>query len=147
MFNLKHFALIRQYGGLDHLGLIFFFPIAVSNTAPSPCSPIFLIVLTDLTGLTWMCSRISGHAPKATPSVRNRTVLPPALSDYLEMKKKTLAAHQLSSVVCPTCGVAVGQRCLLHAGGLRSEPHVDRKLAAIETIKIRGILTRNRANS
>ena len=39
------------------------------------------------------------------------------------------------SVPCPTCGVDLGQRCLLHSGGLRSEPHLDRKLAAIEAIE------------
>jgi CRP/FNR family transcriptional regulator, cyclic AMP receptor protein len=42
---------------------------------------------------------------------------------------------QVSSVPCPTCGVAAGQRCLLHSGALRSEPHVDRRLSAIEAIE------------
>ncbi len=45
------------------------------------------------------------------------------------MKRK-----QLLSVPCPTCGVAAGQRCVLHSGRIRKEPHVDRKLAATEVV-------------
>ncbi len=30
----------------------------------------------------------------------------------------------------PTCGVAAGMRCLVHSGGLRNEPRIDRKLSA-----------------
>lgn len=48
------------------------------------------------------------------------------------MKIHELTPKQLSSVACPTCGAGVGERCVLHSGGLRSEPHVDRKLAAAE---------------
>ena len=48
------------------------------------------------------------------------------------MKKKELTPKQLSSVPCPTCGVAAGERCVLHSGAPRSEPHVDRKFAAAE---------------
>jgi len=51
------------------------------------------------------------------------------------MKKKDLTPKQMSSVPCPTCGVAAGMRCVLTTGGLRSEPHVDRKLAAAEAIE------------
>ena len=51
------------------------------------------------------------------------------------MKKKELTPKQQASVACPTCGVSAGERCVLHSGGLRSEPHVDRKLAAIEAIE------------
>jgi hypothetical protein len=51
------------------------------------------------------------------------------------MKKRELTPEQLSSVPCPTCGVAVGERCVLHSGAPRSEPHVDRKLAAAEAIE------------
>jgi hypothetical protein len=50
------------------------------------------------------------------------------------MKKHDLTPKQLSSVPCPTCGVGIGERCVLHSGGLRSEPHVDRKLAAAESL-------------
>jgi hypothetical protein len=53
------------------------------------------------------------------------------------MRMKDLTPAQLSSVPCPTCGVDVGQRCLLHSGGPRSEPHVDRKLYAAEAIETR----------
>jgi hypothetical protein len=48
------------------------------------------------------------------------------------MKIHELTPKQLASVPCPTCGVGVGERCVLHSGGLRSGPHVDRKLAAAE---------------
>jgi hypothetical protein len=51
------------------------------------------------------------------------------------MRMKDLTSAQLSSVPCPTCGVAVGDRCLLHSGAPRSEPHVDRKLSAAEAIE------------
>src|ERR1700675_3520236 len=46
------------------------------------------------------------------------------------MKRKELTPEQLSAVPCPTCGVGVGERCVLHSGALRSEPHVDRKFVA-----------------
>jgi hypothetical protein len=51
------------------------------------------------------------------------------------MKKKDLTPRQLSSVPCPTCGVPARKRCVLHSGGLRSAPHVDRKFLAIEVIE------------
>jgi hypothetical protein len=37
------------------------------------------------------------------------------------------------------CGVHAGMRCLLHSGRLRNEPHIDRKLAAIEAVERNGI--------
>jgi hypothetical protein len=43
------------------------------------------------------------------------------------------------TVSCPTCGVAVGDRCLLSAGGLPNEPHIVRKLAAIEAAETKRI--------
>jgi hypothetical protein len=55
------------------------------------------------------------------------------------MKKKDLTLEQLRSVACPTCGVPAGDRCLLHSGGLRSDSHVDRKLAAVEAIEAESI--------
>jgi hypothetical protein len=51
------------------------------------------------------------------------------------MKKKDLTAKQISSVACPTCGVSAGRHCVLHAGGQRIEPHIDRKLAALEAME------------
>jgi len=51
------------------------------------------------------------------------------------MKKKELTPKQLSSVHCPTCGVAGGERCVLHSGAPRSEPHLDRKFAAAAAIE------------
>jgi hypothetical protein len=57
------------------------------------------------------------------------------LSHSLSMKRKELKPEQVSSVPCPTCGVAVGEGCVLHSGAPRSEPHVDRKFAAAEAIE------------
>jgi hypothetical protein len=51
------------------------------------------------------------------------------------MRMTDLSPKQVVCVACPTCGVAAGTRCLLHSGGLRSEPHMNRKLAAIEDIE------------
>ena len=51
------------------------------------------------------------------------------------MKIAGMTSKQLVSVPCPTCGVSAGARCLLHSGGLRAEPHVDRKLLAAETLE------------
>ena len=48
------------------------------------------------------------------------------------MKKKDLNLKESISVPCPVCKVAAGKRCQLFAGGLRFDPHVDRKFAAIE---------------
>jgi hypothetical protein len=41
-------------------------------------------------------------------------------------------SKELTSVPCPTCYVAAGERCVLLSGVLRHEAHVDRKLSAIE---------------
>jgi hypothetical protein len=58
-----------------------------------------------------------------------------ALSHSVTMKRKELTPEQVSSVPCPTCGVAIGKGCVLHSGALRSGPHVDRKFAAGEAIE------------
>ena len=33
------------------------------------------------------------------------------------------------------CGVAAGKRCILVAGGLRNEPHADRRLLAADEVE------------
>src|SRR5947209_19329810 len=43
------------------------------------------------------------------------------------------------SVRWPTCGVHAGMRCLLHSGRLRDEPHIGRKLTAIEAVESKRI--------
>jgi len=55
---------------------------------------------------------------------------------------KELSTKQLLSIPCPTCGVAAGQRCLVHSCALRSEPHLDRKLSAIEATETRHPISR-----
>ena len=51
------------------------------------------------------------------------------------MRIKDLTPEMFLSVPCPECKVAAGKPCVLHSGGVRVEPHVDRKLAAIEAIE------------
>jgi len=51
------------------------------------------------------------------------------------MKKSELTLKQMLSVSCPTCGVAVGKACVLHSSRLRNDPHLDRKLCAIEALE------------
>jgi hypothetical protein len=51
------------------------------------------------------------------------------------MRMTHLTPIQLSSVPCPSCGAAAGHLCELHSGGLRVEPHLDRKLAAAEAVE------------
>jgi hypothetical protein len=57
------------------------------------------------------------------------------LLDYFRINKEELTAKQVSCVPCPTCRVAARRRCVLQLGALRSEPHMDRKLSAIEVIE------------
>jgi len=52
----------------------------------------------------------------------------------IQMRTTDMTPKKLFSVPCPTCGVAAGQRCVLHSGRLRNQPHVDRKLCATETV-------------
>jgi hypothetical protein len=49
--------------------------------------------------------------------------------------KIKITPKQLSSVVCPTCGVVAGKQCVLVAGGLRNEPHPHRKVLAAEALE------------
>jgi len=51
------------------------------------------------------------------------------------MKKSQLAPKESSTVPCPSCGVAAGMRCISYSGAVRTEPHVERKLAAIEAVE------------
>jgi hypothetical protein len=53
------------------------------------------------------------------------------------MKTRELTPKQLTTVPCPTCGAAAGERCVLLSGGPRKEPHVNRKLAATEAVEKR----------
>jgi hypothetical protein len=67
--------------------------------------------------------------------VQNGTVGSIAVSDYFRVNKE----QQCVSVPCPICGGYAGPGCNLHAGDLRPEPHVDRKLAAAEAIEAKRI--------
>jgi len=72
-------------------------------------------------------------------SVLNGTGLRLALSYRIQMRMSDLTAKEFFSVPCPTCGVAPGERCLLHSGAPRSGPHLDRKLSAAEAIETKRI--------
>src|SRR5579859_6633172 len=61
--------------------------------------------------------------------------LSPGVIYTVRMKKKELTPEQLSSVPCPTCGVPAGKPCVLHSGAPRSQPHVDRKFAAVQAVE------------
>jgi hypothetical protein len=50
-----------------------------------------------------------------------------------------MAPMTLLAVPCRSCGVAAGMPCLLHSGGLRNDPHIDRKLDAIEAVETKRI--------
>jgi hypothetical protein len=54
-----------------------------------------------------------------------------------EMKRSQLTPKQQSSVACPTCGAAAGERCELNSGGQRFEPHLLRTYAMTEAIEKR----------
>jgi len=51
------------------------------------------------------------------------------------MNSNELTREQISSVPCPSCLVAVGKGCVLYLGGLRSGPHLVRKLSAIDALE------------
>jgi hypothetical protein len=53
----------------------------------------------------------------------------------VRVKKKDLTHDQVSSIPCPTCGVAAGKHCILSSGGLRFEPHLNRRLAAAGVVQ------------
>jgi hypothetical protein len=57
------------------------------------------------------------------------------LAQHIRMRMKELTSRQLFSVPCPRCGATTGHLCELHSGGLRFEPHLDRKLSAVETVE------------
>jgi hypothetical protein len=54
-----------------------------------------------------------------------------------------LTHSELCSVRCPTCGVAPGKSCHLHSGSTCIEPHLDRKLCAIEALEQKKVLEAN----
>ena len=53
----------------------------------------------------------------------------------LSVRMTDLSPQILIAVPCPTCGVDAGEDCVLHEGGLRSDPHIDRKLDAFAAIE------------
>ncbi len=41
-----------------------------------------------------------------------------------------LAVEKIEAILCPTCGAAPGEKCELHSGDSRTEPHRERRLVA-----------------
>jgi hypothetical protein len=80
-------------------------------------------------------------------SAPKKTVLRKIPASLVSMRMRDLSAGMFLAVPCPTCGVAAGMRCLLHSGGRRNEPHIDRKLIAIEAVETKRILRANRNKS
>ncbi len=68
------------------------------------------------------------------PSVHSRTDSRLGVVHAIQMRGQALTPKQLSSVPCPTCGVAAGMRCERYTGVPRKVPHVDRKFAAVEAV-------------
>jgi hypothetical protein len=62
----------------------------------------------------------------------------------VQMRTPNLTSKQLFSVDRPACGAAAGDRCRLHSGFQPSEPHLDRKLSAIEILENKKILDTDR---
>jgi hypothetical protein len=83
--------------------------------------------LSDMSG-------IGDYAANCDSFKKNVRLRDCVLVHSARVKKKELTPKQLSSVSCPTCGVATGKRCVLLSGAPRSNPHVDRRLAAAEAI-------------
>ena len=54
---------------------------------------------------------------------------------HVAVKTRELTRKQILSVPCPTCGAATEEACELHTGALRTEPHRDRKLSAVEGVE------------
>ena len=51
------------------------------------------------------------------------------------MKTKELTRKQIQAVPCPTCAAAIDEPCELHSGALRTEPHRERKLSALDAVE------------
>jgi hypothetical protein len=51
------------------------------------------------------------------------------------MRMKNVKPALLISVPCPICEAAAGNPCVFHSGVLRSEPHLDRKILAADSLE------------
>jgi hypothetical protein len=54
---------------------------------------------------------------------------------YVAVKTSELTLTQMLAIPCSTCGATMGDVCQRYTGALRSEPHRDRKLAAVEAVQ------------
>ena len=83
----------------------------------------------------WLTLCKSASAVFQTELFRGRVPL-----HNIGMRMDELTRKELSAVPCPTCGVAAGKRCHLHSGAPCFEPHLDRKLSAIEAMEQKKVL-------
>jgi hypothetical protein len=58
----------------------------------------------------------------------------------ISMRMPELTLSEMFSVRCPTCRAAAGKPCQLASGYTSIEPHLDRKLSAIEALEQKRIL-------
>ena len=71
--------------------------------------------------------------------VPNATVLKSGSLYAFSVSMTDLTPQLFLAVPCPTCGVDAGKDCVLNEGGLRSDPHIDRKLDAAQAIEAKSI--------
>ena len=113
------------------------FPI-VARLCKTPTFLVFLHILASVS----MALNLYQRKPSSFVQCRTGDSAPnligicgSVLSHPIGMRLRDLTHKQKTSVPCPMCGALVGRRCLLQAGGLRSEPHTERKFAAAESIE------------
>lgn len=73
-------------------------------------------------------------------SVRNEAALRAMVAPDISMRMLELTRSEMCSVRCPACGAAAGKLCHLASGSTCIEPHLDRKLAAVEAVEQKRIL-------
>jgi hypothetical protein len=78
--------------------------------------------------------------PNDAHSVRNETALRLTLPDDISMRMRDLSRRELCSVRCPICGAAEGKFCHLASASTSIEPHLDRRLCAMEALEQKRIL-------
>jgi hypothetical protein len=94
--------------------------------------------------ISWVPSAVESFPRRLVPTVFQIELFQGrAPAHNIRMRMGELTSRELSSVRCPTCGVAAGERCRLHSGSPCFEPHLDRKLSAIESLEQKRVLEVN----
>ena len=106
---------------------------------PGPCAVIFPERGRRKIGIGGSLLQMINKNPRreSSASVPNGT-FSRSTAEYLWwMRMGDLNPKLVLAVPCPTCGVAAGEGCALHSGQPRNDPHLDRKLRAIESLESR----------